>query len=122
MPPNSNKCYGPRTCRYCEPGKTSRKTGHGDRNECADKEMLQDLLCEQVAAGLKGIQILWTGQSTGEKQRLSVKMKDIKGLMNVILEPKDVFPMPEQAVGKLPDRCIAVAEARELHVKERPET
>ena len=35
---------------------------------------LQDLLCEQVTGGLKGIELLWMGLSTEEKQQVVAKL------------------------------------------------
>ena len=63
---------------------------------------LQDLLCEQVAGGLKGIELLWTGLSAEEKQQVVAKLESMDVLLQGILGHHGMSPMVESTKGKMP--------------------
>ena len=86
--------------------------GHEDaaRGDQDDRGLkLQDLLCEQVAGGLKGIQLLWTGLSTEEKQQVVAKLESAAVMLQKILGHQGML---ESTEGQMPHRCmLAVGEA-----------
>ena len=75
---------------------------------------LQDLLCEQVAGGLKGIQLLWTGLSAEEKHQVVAKLERMDLLLHGIQGNQAVSPMVESTDGQMSHGCMLVQAEEKL--------